>query len=58
MKKALQIIQDNGGDIINVGMTAEQTRKRTCYFRLSPCKIDIIKNALEKEGFEGVAALG
>ncbi|MBW1888643.1 MAG: CBS domain-containing protein [Deltaproteobacteria bacterium] len=58
MKKALQIIQDNGGDIINVGMTAEQTRKRTCYFRLSPCKIDIIKNALEKEGFEVVAALG
>jgi acetoin utilization protein AcuB len=58
MKKALQIIQDNGGDIINVGMTAAQTRKRTCYFRLSPCKIDIIKNALEKEGFEVVAALG
>lgn len=58
MKKALQIIQDNGGDIINVGMTAEQTRKKTYYFRLSPCEIDIIKNALEKEGFEVVAALG
>jgi len=58
MKKALQIIHDNGGDIINVGMAAEQTRKRTYYFRLSPCEIDIIKNALEKEGFEVVAALG
>ena len=57
MKKALQIIHDHGGDIINVGMTAEQIRKRTYYFRLSPCKIDIIKNALEKEGFEVVAAL-
>ena len=57
MKKALQIIHDNGGDIINVGMAAEQTRKKTYYFRLSPCKIDIIKNALEKEGFEVVAAL-
>lgn len=56
MKKALQIIHDNGGDIINVGMKPEQTRKRTYYFRLSPCKIDIIKNALEKEGFEVVAA--
>jgi acetoin utilization protein AcuB len=57
MRKALQIIHDHGGDIINVGMTAEQTRKRTYYFRLSPCKIDIIKNALEKEGFEVVTAL-
>jgi len=58
MKKALQIIHDNGGDIINVGMKPEQTRKRTYYFRLSPCEIDIIKTALEKEGFEVVAALG
>ena len=56
MKKALQIIHDNGGDIINVGMTAEQVRKRTYYFRLSPCEIGIIKDALEKEGFEVVSA--
>jgi len=58
MKIALQIIHDNGGEIINVSMAAEQTRKRTYYFRLSPCKIDVIKDALEKEGFEVVAALG
>jgi len=58
MKMALQIIHDNGGEIINVSMAAEQTRKRTYYFRLSPCKTDTIKNALEKEGFEVVAALG
>ncbi len=51
-RKALQIINDNGGDIINVGMTAQQTSKRTYYFRLSACKTDIIKKALEGSGFE------
>ena len=51
-KKALQIINDNGGDIINVGMAAQQTSKRIYYFRLSVCKTDIIKKALEDSGFE------
>ena len=51
-RKALQIINDNGGDIINVGMTAQQTSKRTYYFRLSVCKTDIIKKALEDSGFD------
>ncbi|MDX2440955.1 MAG: CBS and ACT domain-containing protein [Desulfobacterales bacterium] len=51
-RKALQVINDNGGDIINVGMTARQTSKRTYYFRLSVCKTDIIKKALEDSGFE------
>ncbi|MFV9646983.1 MAG: CBS domain-containing protein [Desulfobacterales bacterium] len=51
-RTALQIINDNGGDIINVGMTAQQTSKRTYYFRLSVCKTDIIKKALEDSGFE------
>lgn len=56
-KKALHIIHDKGGDIINVGITAQQTRKRTYYFRLSACETDIIRNALEKEGFEVVEAM-
>jgi acetoin utilization protein AcuB len=51
-RKALQIINDNGGEIINVGITAQQTRKRIYYFRLSACKTDIIKKALEDSGFE------
>ena len=51
-RKALQIINDNGGDIINVGITAQQTSKRIYYFRLSVCKTDIIKKALEDSGFE------
>ncbi len=56
-KKTLQIINDNGGDIINVGMTAQLANKRTYYFRLSSCKTAIIKKALEKEGFEVLDAM-
>jgi len=56
-KKALQIINDNGGDIINVGMAAQQTSKRIYYFRLSVCKTDIIKKALEDSGFEVLDAM-
>ncbi len=51
-RKVLQIINDNGGDIINAGITAHQTRKRIYYFRLAACKTDIIKKALEDSGFE------
>ena len=56
-RKALQIIQDNGGDIINVGMTAQQTGKRIYFFRLSACRTDILKDALENQGFEVVDAM-
>ncbi len=51
-QKAMQIINNLGGDIINVGMTAQQTSKRIYYFRLTPCDTDIIKKALIDEGFE------
>lgn len=57
LKQAFHIIHDNGGDIINVGITAERSKKRTYYFRLSPCQTDVIKKALEKEGFEVVEAM-
>ncbi|MBW1766298.1 MAG: CBS domain-containing protein [Deltaproteobacteria bacterium] len=56
-KEALQIISDKGGDIINVGIAAQQIGKRTYYFRLSACETDIIRNALEKKGFEVVDAM-
>jgi len=56
-KKALQTIYDHGGDIINVGLTAQRTKKRTYFFRLSPCKTAGIRDALEKEGFEVVDAM-
>jgi hypothetical protein len=51
LNKAIQIIHDQGGDIINVGMTAQRTTKRTYFFRLIPCDTHPIKVALEKEGF-------
>jgi len=50
-QRATQIIENGGGDIINVGMTARKRGKRTYYFRLSACKTGMIRKALEKEGF-------
>lgn len=55
--KALKIINDNGGDIINIGMTAQQTSKKQYYFRLSSCKTGVIKYALENAGFEVISAI-
>ena len=58
IKKALQIIHDKGGDIISVGMTANQKgSKRTYYFRLFPCRTTGIRKALEKEGFKVESAM-
>lgn len=57
LNKAIQIIHDQGGDIINVGMTAQRTAKRTYYFRLSPCEPSPIKQALEDCGFAVQAVL-
>ena len=36
-QKALNIINDHGGDVINVGMTAREGKSRHYYFRLSAC---------------------
>ena len=57
LKTALQIINDAGGDIINVGMTSRQTGKRIYYFRLSACQTAGIKEALQKQGYEVLAAM-
>ena len=51
LNRAIQIIHDQGGDIINVGMTAQKTSNRTYYFRLAPCDTQSIQSALEGEGF-------
>jgi acetoin utilization protein AcuB len=51
-RNVLQIINDNGGDIINVGMTAQKASKREYYFRLLPCDTEVIRKALEKNGFQ------
>ncbi len=56
-KQVLQVINDGGGDIINVGMTSRCAGRRTYFFRLAACKTAVIKKALEKEGFTVVAAM-
>jgi len=56
-KRAMQIINDHGGDIISVSMTPQQKGKRVYYFRLSACKTDVIEKALAKEGFDVLAAM-
>lgn len=57
LNQCIMIINDNGGDIINVGMTARMTGKRSYFFRLAPCKTKPIKKALEKEGFHVIEAM-
>jgi acetoin utilization protein AcuB len=54
-KQATQIIEDSGGDVINVGMKERKKGRRTYYFRLSACKTAGIRKALEKEGFSVTA---
>jgi len=56
-KKAMQIIHDNGGDIINVSMTPQRGGERIYYFRLSACKTKSIKKALESADLKVLAAL-
>jgi acetoin utilization protein AcuB len=56
-QKALAIINDFGGDIISVVMTAKEDGKRSYYFRLTSCKTAVIKDALEQEGFEVLEAM-
>ena len=57
LKAALQIINDAGGDIINVGMTSRQSGKRIYYFRLAACRTAGIKKALQKKGYDVLAAM-
>ena len=56
-KKALQIINDKGADIINVSMTGDPAGERVYYCRLAACKTAGIKKALETQGYEVLAAL-
>ena len=57
LKTALQIISDNGGDVINVIMTLAKARKRVYHFRLAACNTAIIQKALTKAGFNVLAAI-
>jgi acetoin utilization protein AcuB len=57
LRKAVQIIEENGGEIVNVGMTPQKSRRKVYFFRLNPCQTGLIKDALEAEGFRVVAAM-
>ncbi len=57
LREALQIINDHGGDVINVGMAMQDIEKRVYYFRLASCKTDRIRKALEAGGFEVISAM-
>jgi len=57
LKKMLQVISDNGGDVINVIMTLEKALKRVYHFRLAACKTSLIKKNLIKAGFDVLAAI-
>ncbi len=57
LQKAMRIINENGGDIVNVGMTVPKANNRVYYFRLSACKTKIIKEALENQGYQVLATM-
>ena len=57
LRKALQVIQENGGDIISMGHTPLPEERRVCYFRLRLCKTSSLKKKLETEGFEVLVAM-
>jgi len=54
--KALQVISDSGGEVINVGMATLESTGRIHYFRLTECKTAGICKALKKNGFEVISA--
>ncbi|MGD9290626.1 MAG: CBS and ACT domain-containing protein [Desulfobacterales bacterium] len=56
-RKVLQIINDTGAEIINVGRTAQQTGRQIYFFRLGACDTKTLQKTLEKEGYEVLAAM-
>jgi acetoin utilization protein AcuB len=51
LNEAIQIIEENGGEIINVAMTTQMTTDRVYSFRLCPCNVKPIANSLKRKGF-------
>ena len=57
LKKASQIVNDAGGDIINIAMTAQNPGQRVYYFRLTACDTSGIRRAFETAGFQVLATM-
>lgn len=55
-RKALEVINTSGGEVINVGMATLQSTGRIYYFRLKECKTAGICKTLEKNGFEVISS--
>ncbi|MCX5881386.1 MAG: CBS and ACT domain-containing protein [Deltaproteobacteria bacterium] len=50
--QVVEIIRNQDGEIINIGMTAQQSSRRVYTFRLSTMKTAAIEKALTKAGFQ------
>lgn len=50
--QAVELIRKHGGEIINIGMTAQQSSDRVYTFRLSTLKTTAIEKALVNAGFQ------
>ncbi len=57
LRKALQVVQESGADIISISHTPLPEEQRICYFRLESCKTAGIRKKLEAEGFEILTAI-
>jgi acetoin utilization protein AcuB len=55
LRQAFQIIHDNDGIILSMGLRSSRSTNNIYCFRLSPCSTQDIKKALERESFEVVA---
>lgn len=50
-QRAFQTIRDHGGELVNVTMSERREGGRVYYFRLVPCHLAPIRQALETAGF-------
>jgi acetoin utilization protein AcuB len=50
--QVVEIIREQGGEIVNIGMTAQQSSRRVYTFRLSTQKTTAIEKSLVKSGFQ------
>ncbi len=57
LKNAIHLINDAGGDIINIAMAGQQSGHRTYYFRLTACDTAGIRTALENDGYHVLDAM-
>lgn len=57
LKNAIHIINEAGGDIINIAMAGQNAGRRTYYFRLTACDTAGIRAALEDGGYHVLATM-